>query len=907
MGSSYRQFTKQVYEAERWGFLVQVGEGRLLLEPPLQGSDGPPRPRPRVRGTAKRGAKGSARGYEQIGGAAPRGSDALESNSAVAEPKTRSISRLSSISSKGSKTTVLNVDGICCPSEVPIIDNILAKLPGIENVSTNVTARTTTVQHDPLLSAPTDLVEALNAASLGASLRRAGPERPRRRGPAPLLQLCGLLWLWAAGLQYVALLCVALGIPRIGLKAWGALRNRVLDINSLVIIATCGALAIGEYCEGAAVVFLFGLSEWIEEMATSEARTALASVLSLRPEEAVLEETGETIPVEEVRVGDRLAVRAGEKVPVDAKVVQGSSILDECALTGESVPVKKSPGSAVSGGTVNVGGGYLVVEAVAESKDSSVARMVKLIEDANNSRSRTEVLVERFAKVYTPTIVVAAALCASLPWLFLEQEAARDWFFTALVLLVVACPCALVISTPVAYVSALSCAATHNVIVRGGEHLEALGRVRTICFDKTGTLTEGRFRVRKVLGPFGAFAPGGDGELRHLAGLAASVEQKSTHPLATALVAYAKAEVAETCGDVTDFAERPGEGVEALVAGRRVQVGSQRLARRMGWLEGAAAAEAAQLEADGQTLCFLGVDGELAAVFGVADAARAEAAECVASLEPMGVEAIMLTGDRQAPAEKVAAELGVRTVKAELLPEDKVQAVQQLKDALASSAPGRRRCLGGQGFAVAMVGDGINDAAALATADVGIAMGAAGTQVAVESAQVVLMDSDLRKLAISVRLSRVTVSKIKQNIVFATVSKAIMVALTVAGYGSMWGAVIADVGAMLLVTLNASRVLSLRKIMARRTHTHNHCQDNSCCNPGKPCCTPGSRSHGQVDSHSHRHDHCHGRGHGHCCQSDRLCCHDAVGDVEQGCTSCQGHACNHDHGYKEVRGRSGTS
>jgi len=759
-------------------------------------------------------------------------------------------------------TSYLNVAGICCPSEVPIIENILKKLPGVVNVSVNVTAKTARVEHDPLLTPPSELVAALNKASLSASLKRGDDEPKHSSWPSPLLIFCGLLWVislghlagdedadsstWIYGmyyLKYVGLAAVIFGFPRIALKAWGAINNKILDINCLMIIATSGAVAIGDYSEAAAVVFLFGLSEWLEDMATAKARNALASLLSMKPDNATFAKTGQTVPVEQVKIGDILAVRAGEKVPVDGTVSEGASSVDEAALTGESAPVEKRKGAKTSAGSVNVGGGYMEIECTAVAGDSAVARMVRLIEDAHASRSRTEKRVEKFAKIYTPVVVLMAAGLAIVPWFFLEKEEALEWVYTALVLLVVSCPCALVISTPVTYVSTLSTAATHNILIRGGEHLETLGRISAIGLDKTGTLTEGRFAVRQVIGPFDG--KGVPQKMEQLLSLMAAVEQKSVHPVAAALVSHSRSGGADMSFKAEDMVDTAGEGVSANVHGVLVQVGSRRLAKRMGWgmfdsenasqvclgpiakLFGRSPAQSKQslmsldqdvqtMEESGYTVCYLGVAGNLALVFGVADAPRPEAAQAVIDLKKYGVETVMLTGDRQTTAKAIAKVLGITHVKAELLPEDKVAAVTQLKEDF--------RCkdwFGNSEGLIAMVGDGINDAAALANSSVGIAMGAAGTQVAMENAHVVLMDSDLLKLGRSVRLGRYAVTKIKQNIAFALVTKLVMVGITLGGYASLWGAILADLGCMLVVTVNASMVLSERKQPSQ------HCSEKS--------------------------------------------------------------------------------
>lgn len=752
-----------------------------------------------------------------------------------------------------SVTTKIDCDGICCPSEVPVIEKALAKMQGVQNINVNVTAKQVTVVHNPNLCKDVDLVDALNRASMNARLKRADGalDGLHDRFPSPLLLLSGVLWVislahlaspdedsWMKDLKYVGIAAIVMGLPRIVVKAVGALRNSVLDINCLMTLATCGAVATGDYAEGAAVVFLFGLSEWLENMASASARNALRALLDMKPEEAILTD-GRRVPVEAVKVGDKLQVLSGGKVPVDGTVLSGSSTFDESALTGESRPVQKLKGSEVSAGTVNVGGGFLEIEATAVSSDSMVAKMVKLIEDANASRSRTEKRVEYFAKIYTPAVIFAALLLAVVPWFFVAEDAAWEYLYTALVLLVVACPCALVISTPMTYVCTLTTAASHGILIRGGEHLEAMGSVAVMGLDKTGTLTEGRFRVRQQLGPF--MGQKDASEWPKLLSLMAAVEQKSHHPVAAALVAHCREGGAKLDRQAAEVVERPGEGVEAIVDGKVVNVGSRRLAQRMGWLNmttdlrsagrGSSSAccfpslasarplpsldpeiekQVSVMEGQGFTVCYLGIDGCLAAIFGVADAPRAETPAAMRGLGELGIESVMLTGDRQKTAEVIAMQLGVGRVQAELLPQDKVSAVQALKKERSSF-----RWLGG----VAMVGDGVNDAAAMAASTVGVAMGAAGTQVAVETAHVVLMDSDLTKLVLAVRLGRHAVGKIKQNIAFSIVSKAAMLVLTFSGFASLWGAILADLGAMLIVTVNSSTVMSMRKqIQKQQAH-----------------------------------------------------------------------------------------
>jgi len=739
-----------------------------------------------------------------------------------------------------SDSTTLFVEGICCPSEKRVVEGILYKLHSVSGVSVNVTAKTITVLHDSKICSAQELASALNKASLGARVMHSTSD-----DGMPIVSTAGCNWhlslirlsatcwcvsllslvdphgkTWLHNLQYAAVGATLIGLPPIALKACGALRLRVLDINSLMVIAACGAIFIGEYLESAAVVVLFSLSEWLEDKATSKVRNALTALLEMKPETAMSETTGKTVPIDSVQIGDCLSVAVGAKVPVDGEVVDGKSSTDESMLTGEARPVPKQIGSKVAAGCINVGGGHLVIKASAVAKDSAVAQIVELVKEAHACRSATEKRVEQFAKFYTPLVVGAALLMALTPWAFVDRKSALQWVHAALVLVVIACPCALVISTPITYVSTLAAAATHQVLIRGGEYLEELGSIAGICFDKTGTLTEGRFGVSSFFGTSDDFS----GEISRvdLLGWVASVEQKSTHPIATALVAYAQNSGAIMNLQAVEFIEHAGLGVEAIVEGKHVRVGSQLFVTS--WKPCGdenetdvdsnerpveAWAQIKKHKEFGHTVCYVGVDGHVAAIFSVTDAVRLEAFEAVATLQKLGVEPIILTGDCYSTAEAVASAVGIKTCRAELLPQDKVSVVSELQ-ARKCLEPAAQQCCRRStgGTSVAMVGDGINDAAALAAANVGIAMGEKGTHVAIENAQVVLMDSDLRKLVLCVRLGRLAVKKIKQNIAFALVSKFMMVAMAIAGQACLWQAILADLGSMLVVTLNASSVLA---------------------------------------------------------------------------------------------------
>ena len=748
-------------------------------------------------------------------------------------------------------TTSLHVDGICCPAEVPLIQRLLEPLPGVTSVSVNVPAKQTRVVHDCRTS-PQQLVLALNDGGgldarietpADAGVSCAGPSHNRWPKWNVLLSgaMLGLSFLHYASarpgleplhyLQYAAVAAIVFTLPSVGVKALKSLRQGVININTLMLLAVLGALGIQRLEEAASVLFLFSLSDWLESRASERARLAISAIIALRPEQAELKQGG-TVAVEEVKVGSILVVRAGQRIPVDGCVVRGVSWLDESSLTGESRPQSKTVGDDVSGGTLNLSG-YLEVRATAVAEDSAVARLVRLVQDAQMLRSPTEQLVDRCAAVYTPMVVIAALLMASLPWAFVPPAEAESVLYKALVLLVVACPCALVISTPITYVCALANAAGKGILVKGGVHLEALAGVSTLALDKTGTLTHGVF----VLTHLSLLLPDRYPRARVL-GLLAAVEKLSSHPLADALCHAAASEGAVIDEDAEDFKTIEGSGLSARVGGLVVGVGNIRLAASLAGDAFSAGAlsdareQAHRWENEGGTVGWLVVDGEAVAVWCVADRVRDEARYVVSMLDSMGVGLMMLTGDNAGAAAHVGAQIGLRPdqIHAQLLPHDKLSRLHQLTglgahvagdaDPEQGKRPGRRTghggCCGLVGACVCvasrdkvgMVGDGVNDAPALAAAHIGLAMGAAGSAVAMETADVVLMDSNLKKLPLAITLGRATLSKIRQNMAIAIVTKIVMIGLTAADMSSLWLAIVSDVGAMLLVTLNGMTLLS---------------------------------------------------------------------------------------------------
>lgn len=567
-------------------------------------------------------------------------------------------------------------------------------------------------------------------------------------------------------------------------RAIQSLRRGALDINALMVIAVIGAVAIGEFEEAAMVVSLFAAAQWLEAQSLDRARKAIGRLLDSSPADVLIRDrAGERrVPIDAVAPGALMIVRPGEKLALDGVVQSGRSDVNQAPITGESLPVEKTDGDEVFAGTLN-GHGALTITVTRRRADTTLARIVHLVEAAQAQRAPVQQFIDRFAAWYTPVVVILAVLVATLP-VILAGQPFELWLYRALVLLVVACPCALVISTPVSVVSALAGAAGHGVLVKGGAHLERLAGVRVVAFDKTGTLTTGTFSVEAVI----PFAPVTADELVRLAG---SVESQSEHPIAAAIVAHAVA-AGSSLGVPVEVQALPGLGVVGTVAGTVIVCGTPRLFAQRGSLTPLLADTAASVTTRGLSPVLVSRDGAAIGVLGLRDRPKPDAARIIADLrQHTGARIAMITGDHDAPARALATELSVDVVKSQQLPQDKVAAVQSL-----------RREFG----PVAMVGDGINDAPALAASDVGIAMGAMGSAVALEAADVALMTDDLSKLRYAIRLSRATLDNIRVNVALAIGLKAAFLALAVLGVATLWMAVLADTGASALVVANAVRL-----------------------------------------------------------------------------------------------------
>lgn len=608
----------------------------------------------------------------------------------------------------------------------------------------------------------------------------------------------GLLLRWS-GIGSVALqtICFALATLAGGLlvvpAAWAALKKARLDMNVLMTVAVAGAWIIGEGAEGAAVVFLFALSELLESWSVGRARRAIASLLKLAPQTALVRGEGgefQETPVAQVAVGAAITVRSGTRIPLDGKVLEGESAVNQAPITGESVPVDKKAGDIVFAGTIN-GEGSLLVQVTKIAGDSTLARIIRLVEEAEGQKAPTQRFVDRFARVYTPAVFVMALMVALVPPL-VSGATWGEWTYRALVLLVIACPCALVIATPISIVSGLTAMARRGVLIKGGAFLEAVGKLRALAVDKTGTITEGRPRVVEIL-PLGPQTP--DGILQR----AAAIDFHSQHPIARAVV-EAAAQKKLTVAPAINYQSRTARGAVGEVDGHPHFVGNHRFAHELGVCTPELEAMLTRQEESARSVVVVGhmphqgCAGEAHGIIAIADTVRPEATAALRELHRVGVERIiMLSGDNQRTAETIGRLAGVDEAHGDMLPEQKVEHVRSLVT---------------QYQHVGMVGDGVNDAPALAVASVGIAMGAVGSDTAIETADMALMQDDLRALAEAIVLGRRTLRIIQFNVTFALVVKAVFLILAFSGHASLWLAILADTGATLLVIANALRLLT---------------------------------------------------------------------------------------------------
>ena len=699
----------------------------------------------------------------------------------------------------GLARTVVRVEGMDCASCAATVEKRVGQLPGMHRAVVNFAAGRLDAEHERDLDLQ-EIEKAVRDAGYGVGGTQEVERTPFWRTPRAVSVFASVL-LFAFGLglgvagapevlrvgAYLAAIAVG-GVP-IFRAAIAGLRARHLDMNVLMSAATVGAVGIGQWAEAASVVVLFAAGNALQVYAIDRTRGAVRALAGLAPDEVLVSRRGaeKVVAAGEVAAGETVVVRPGERLALDGEVLEGGTTVDESPVTGESIPVEKGPGDPVYSGSLNGSGGVLV-RALREAGDSTLQRITRLVEEAQARKAPAEQFVDRFSRLYTPLVVAAAVVLAAVPPLLGGQF--DTWFYRGLALLIIACPCALVISTPVTVISGIGAASRRGILIKGGAALEAAGRLRALAFDKTGTLTEGRPILRRVVA---LGEPGERCEESEALRLAAALERRSEHPLAHAILSAGARSAVDGTGlpPVANFRSVPGLGAEGDIGGRRYLIGSPKLFEERGISLAPAREALAEVGREGETPVILGGKGGPLAVFGLADTVRPDARATLDGLRAAGVgELVMLTGDSEAPARRIARELGVG-YRARLLPEQKVEAVRELVS---------------EHDAVGMVGDGVNDAPALAASSVGFAMGAAGTDVALETADVALMQDDLPKLAEAVMLSRAAERIIRQNVAVSIAIKGLFVLLAPFGLVALWMAVLADMGTSIAVTLNGLRL-----------------------------------------------------------------------------------------------------
>ncbi|EIM06267.1 heavy metal-transporting P-type ATPase [Planococcus antarcticus DSM 14505] len=717
------------------------------------------------------------------------------SDSAIADQIPRQVKKLgfetNAVETK-KNGQIYRIDGMDCGACAVTIEKHLSKNPAVQNVKVNFSTGKMQILHT---AKDKEIIQEVERAGFQASLvtkERKIEEKNKNRVTTAMLS--GLLLAVGffgslAGLSenlvtVLYALTIIIGGYKPARSAFYAVKSKSLDMNVLMVSAAIGAALIGEWFEGATVVWLFALGNALQNRSIERTRESIRSLINLAPSEALVKVGNQLIskPVEEVAVGDTIVIKPGKKFPLDGEVISGASSVNQAPITGESMPVDKEKDDPVYAGTINESGS-LEVRVTKLVEDTTIAKIIHLVEEAQEQKAPTQAFVDRFARVYTPIVFVLALLVMVLPPLtgFGTWE---EWLYKGLALLVVACPCALVISTPVAIVSAIGNAAKNGVLIKGGTFLEKAGAINAIAFDKTGTLTEGKPKVSEIVAV--------KGTENELISIARTIEEHSIHPIAKAIISYAdEQQISVKTGD--SFKVIPGKGAQATIDGVEYFAGNPKLYQEMNVSLSSVADRIQTLQNEGHTLIVVGTRTAIFGVIGVADTIRSITVTAIQKLKSVGMEEmVMLTGDNNGTAKKIAVQTGVDRYFAELLPEDKVTAVKKLQQ---------------EGRKVAMVGDGINDAPALATADLGIAMGGAGTDTAMETADIVLMADNLEKLPHTIKLSRKALTIIKQNVWFSLLTKVVALLLIFPGLLTLWMAVLVDTGAALLVILNSMRLL----------------------------------------------------------------------------------------------------
>ena len=705
--------------------------------------------------------------------------------------------------SSGSSQAIFIIDNMDCPTEEALIRNKLSTIKGITDLDFNLMQRKLTVTHT--LGKSNAIKQALIAIDMHAVSLVATAVRERSNDIALpnshkkwwLLGLGGIAAIlaeviaWSGGSDkswpVVVLALFAITVSGTGTykKGWIALKNLNLNINALMAIAVTGAVLIEQWPEAAMVMVLFTLAEMIEAMSLDRARNAIRGLMEMTPDKAnVLQADGTWKELEAATITiDMIArVAPGERIPLDGELTKGQSAVNQAPITGESIPVAKAKGDKVFAGTINETGSF-EYRITAVQTDSTLSRIIRAVEDAQGSRAPTQRFVDSFAKIYTPIVFIVALGIAVLPPL-LFGLAWMPWIYKALVLLVIACPCALVVSTPVTVVSGLAAAAKAGILIKGGVYLEEGRKLKSLALDKTGTITQGKPVVTDVVSL--------SGEESQAMRLAATLAGRSDHPVSAALSNHFKLQSTLVLEDVTDFEAITGRGVKGRIGNQWYYLGNHRLVEELGICNGATEAALNKLEAEGKTAVIISNETTPLAVIAVADTVRESSRQAIVELHALGIRTLMLTGDNDLTAKAIAKSVGIDDARGNLLPEDKLSAINEELSKYGT---------------VGMVGDGINDAPALAKSSIGFAMGAAGTDTALETADVALMDDDLRKIPHFIRLSIKAAGILKQNIIIALSIKAVFLVLAFMGVATLWMAVFADMGASLIVVFNGLRLL----------------------------------------------------------------------------------------------------
>lgn len=689
------------------------------------------------------------------------------------------------------------IEGMDCAACANTIVNHLKTVPAVKDVRVNFSTGKAQIEHD---NEADDIIKEVSKAGYTATLvtssRQPAESRHHKGKNGPIIFSGILIALGFIGshtgiASYMTTVLYAIAMIVSGYKpaksAYYGIKSRSLDMNVLMTVAALGAAVIGEWLEGATVVWLFALGVALQTRSIEQTRNSIRGLMDLAPSEAWVKENGQLIKkaAEDISIGTTIVVKPGDRIPLDGEITNGESSINQAPITGESIPVDKVIGDAVYAGTINESGS-LEIKVTKLVEDTTISKIIHLVEEAQEKKAPTQAFVDKFATIYTPIVFILALFIMVIPPLF--DGAWSEWFYKGLELLVVACPCALVISTPVAIVSAIGNAAKNGVLIKGGTFLEKAGAINAIAFDKTGTLTEGKPAVSEVV----SLAA----EENQLLAITKTLEDYSNHPIARAIVDYVEEKKVVSLQG-SNFKILTGKGVQATIKDTVYYAGNTKLFSDLGTPLSQCWSHIEKLQNEGKTIIIVGTAKSVLGIISVADTIRHTTVSALESLKQNGMQQIvMLTGDNEGTAKMIASQSRIDRYFADLLPEDKVKAIQQLQH---------------EGYQTAMVGDGINDAPALATADLGIAMGGAGTDTAMETADIVLMADNLEKLPHTMKLSRKALAVIKQNIWFSIIVKVIALAFIFPGWLTLWIAVLSDTGAALLVILNSLRLLKMKK------------------------------------------------------------------------------------------------